>query len=164
MSKLAVENNGRLLSAVPPNIIDYKLCEIAIKNDGKALSYVPLELVDYTLCMTAVKNNGISLYYVPDELKDYTLIKNAAMKDVDALNYINPDDLSKEELRKLWLELLKKDGNVLYYIPGEEQTYKMCEIAIKQNPQAFLHISELVPNYGELISQAKKALQRNKNA
>lgn len=57
------------LKHVPPEILDYELCEKALTL-GASLKDVPRTLIDYALAITAIKHNSNAMEYVPAALRD----------------------------------------------------------------------------------------------
>jgi hypothetical protein len=79
---------GIILGFVPKKLRDYSLCEIAVYNDWMNLEYVPENLIDSSLCEIAITQNGYSLKFVPKELRDYSLCEKAVNNNAFALQFV----------------------------------------------------------------------------
>jgi hypothetical protein len=142
--KLAVENNGFALEFVeffldykqsPYNMKKekyYEICELAVKNNGLALQHVPNLKKIFKICKLAVQNNVSALQYVlANNMKPIEYYEICQ----EALQHLN--NLSNEDIYKIYLVAVKNDGTLLYYVNKlksnitDDQYFKICKQAVQ---------------------------------
>lgn len=132
-----------------------KLCELAVSKKSNAIKYVPHKYQNYEMCFNAVKDNRYNLKYVNPLLMDYNICIDACLwGDHDLIKYVKNDDIINQlmikiiDLHPIYINKAKYKTKELYEIavakqsnifgifglvPYKYQTYKMCEMIIKNN-------------------------------
>jgi hypothetical protein len=129
-----IKNNVYLLKFID-NQTD-ELCKSALKYNGLGLEYIKNKT--YELSLIAVEQNGLALEYVnPDD--NYKLALNAVKQNPYAIKFVNFNlDLDIN----IFLEVVKKNGRLLNYIPNKYYNYNIYLEAIKSDSYALEHIND----------------------
>ncbi|WP_219666868.1 DUF4116 domain-containing protein, partial [Clostridioides difficile] len=83
-----------------------------------------------------VREDGLALKHIKEQTP--AICKEAVKQTGYALQYVNWDILSKEQIYNLCIESVKRDGYILGYV--KEQTPEICLEAVKQNGYALRYV------------------------
>lgn len=83
------------------------------------------------------------------QIEKETLMKLAVKYDPCAINHVFPKELdqqfgfeSVDECKKLYLDVVSRNGMSLGFIHSKMITLELCKIAIKQNPNAIIYVPQ----------------------
>jgi hypothetical protein len=145
MMKIILNNNGMYLSIFPSEEItremaisavnqngksfkflksefkkDFEIIIQSVKNNGESLEFIPLEARNKRIVLEAIKQNSNSIRFVSDPilLEDEEIIEHCLIKNENCYKYLTPDSRNN---RKLILKMLKKNRNLLHFLPENLQ-------------------------------------------
>ena len=139
-----VKINGMALSLVPDDMLDRDIILEAVKEYSLVLvEMVPKNKIDKEIALEAVKCKkvadvvGCILRAVPEKLLDSEILLEAIKNSNDVEEMFEDMIFNKDQLiyglidRKIALEMVKKDGKTLKYIPYEMINEEILLEAIK---------------------------------
>jgi hypothetical protein len=120
----------------------YELECLALENDGSLITEI--KEVDYHKFTLAIKNKPYMLMY----FKNYreTIINELKKQKLS-------NERIDEKIQLLYETALKLNGTVLIYVPGEEQTEKLCIIALKQTVNAASYVNNKLIFKSKILQQ-----------
>ena len=170
-----VKINGMALSLVPDDMLDRDIILEAVKEDGLVLEIVPENKIDKEIALEAVKCKKVAdivenvLLKIPEKLLDSVILLEAIKNSNDVEEMFRTMILYKGQLiyglidRKIALEIVKKDGKALKYIPDEMINKEILLEAIKNgcevDDMVFIveHLSDLdLPAKNDLLIKMAK--------
>jgi Domain of unknown function (DUF4116) len=127
-----------------------------IKQNGRVLQLVPEDYRTYELCLMAVQQYGRALQFVPLDLKS---------KCIDALQEESSfasksSSCGDEETPKLCRIAVEQDGMALIHVPEEHITLELYNIAIQQNGWTL----QFVPEKYKTLELCNIAIRRDGRA
>jgi len=149
----------------------------AVKRKGLVLQYIkhPSEKV----CFTALNQNPQALQFIENQTEEMikfairkspfatTMIKKPSQKlyyillkeNVNSYNWMDIKYLDDEFINTAWESIINHDGMMLEKC--KKQTFKICEIAIEQNPNALMYINYALLTTKEVNQLCKSAIFKN---
>lgn len=120
------------------------MCMAAIKRNPLAIKSIKIKQTE-ELCLAAVTKDGTMLRYVDN--KTARICVAAIVQNMNAFKYIKTEDYSyhkhpvpgdpphitRLEYMKIAEIVLKHNGRMIRFVDREEQTERLCLIAVKQN-------------------------------
>lgn len=173
----AVKETGAALEYVPEDKKTYEMCFEAAKRNGDALRFVPQEHIKEELIMAAVKHSGMALQYIPDKMRTREVCLIAAASASEAYKFIPEDLINAEFVLKVaqksgfnsisnlpkefkktdfYLELVKRDGHFIWFIPKNKLNTKICNAAIKN--LGFESAAEAIKEQPRMLSRLPAAM------
>jgi len=134
----------------------------AIKNGSHILKYVPKELKTHELCFEAIMSDenghgcGWTLEYVPENLKP-AICLDVVKKNGGALNYV-PEEFRTYELCLEAVAAEAYDSDyALNYVPNKHRTEELCLVAVKKAGWALEFVPEELKTYELCLEAVKNA-------
>jgi len=169
----ALKKSVHALKFVNPEILkDEEVLKKVIKKSKKAIMYLPKQIL-----LELVKQKGEYLKYASQELKnDKEILLKSIEINIETLVYMNYESLLKDEEiiekikkalenskdtiplpTKIWLELVKADGQLLKYADNKNKNNKeIVYEAIKQDGRFIEYASDRQKNNKKTMSEAIK--------
>lgn len=133
----AIKRDPLALNNIPDELKSPLLCDIAVQNDIRAIRCIPESmLLDFASKILAV--DGLQCRFIVDKLPQ-DLLELAVNTTPSAIQFIPIDYLTE----KMILGALKKDGEVLQYIPERLVTDEFISIALESD--RFGWVFECIP-------------------
>ena len=152
---LAVSLQGDVLQYIHPQPNSVR--DAAVQNTQKAILHVDNQDEDF--CINTLKLYPSSLYLMKDESITENVAKFALSKSIYNFPYIptktqaiyeiivklDPTRLSSvpNPSYDMCMDVVKRNGMMIYAVPVEHRTREMCITAIEQNSDAIHHINDL---------------------
>ena len=147
---IAISNNGLAIAYVPDPIkIQYpELYQKAVSENGNALGLIPEDIIlaNPKLCAIAIRYNGDNIEFVPSELIT-KFIEPAFDRINPFVTEINFQEIlnkipKNERTPDIYELFLRKNGSTLKYIPIEDRSLKLCQIAVSQDRSALNYVPD----------------------
>jgi hypothetical protein len=138
MYELAIKENTLSLKDVPLAMQSYNMYKNAVNNSGWNLRFVPIKMRDLRLCVEALKNCSQAIEFVPTALKAKPLLWRAAIAIGAQILIDVPEELRLDGA--IIREALGVDGTNLRFIPPNQRSFEMCELAVTQNGFALRYV------------------------
>jgi hypothetical protein len=149
----------------------------AVKRKGLVLKYIknPSEKV----CFTALNQNPQALQFIENQTEEMikfavrkspfatTMIKKPSQnlyyillkENVNSYNWMDIKYLDDEFINTAWESIINHDGMMLEKC--KKQTFKICEIAIEQNPNAIIYVNYTLLTTKEVNQLCRSAILKN---
>ena len=129
-----------------------------LKKNYKLLILVPDNKITYEICMIAVKTTSYALKYIPKynimtDKQYYELYKEVVTQDGLALKFV-PENNKTSDICEI---AVTQNGKALEFVPDNNKTFDICEIAVTKNGLAL----EFVPDEKKTFNIYNKAVTQN---
>lgn len=131
LCKKAIENNVNAIRYFPSSLLDQATIEKSIRQNPHLISLIPKEKRNRKICRLAVLMDGNTIQYAPSP--SFGLSKVAIQSNPKSIEHIPINFLNEETC----IEVLVKDGMLLEFIPDFLMTKKIIEIALSNTCDAF---------------------------
>lgn len=149
----------------------------AVKRKGLVLQYIPNP--SEKVCFTALNQNPQALQFIGNQTEEMikfaikkspfttTMIKKPSQKlyyillkeNVNSYNWMDIKYLDNEFINTAWESIINQNGMMLEKC--KKQTYKICEIAIEQNPHALMYVNYALFTTNQVNQLCKSAILKN---
>jgi len=162
----AVQQHGNVLEYVPEALRTPEICLAAVRQDHKALKYVPEVLRSANFIYASfetIKKKCSNVQSMPEPVLTEELYVEAIEADAEIIQHI-PVALRTEKVChavieanwKRWLkepppkidsferclDLVRKDGEAIMFVPGKYLTEELCLAAVQQYGDALAYVPE----------------------
>lgn len=115
-----LSRNGQLLKNIPKDII----------NNGNRMN----------MYISAVSNYGKAILDIPTKYHSFQLYLLAVKQDAVVIRLISVKSLSDKDKSELYLIAVRKNGEMLKFIPDKYKTKELCIAAFNKNPNALRYM------------------------
>ena len=138
MYELAILENTLALEHVPVSMRSYSMYRNAVRHTGWNLRLVPMSMRDLRMCIQALRVSPQAIEFVPIALKAKPLLWRAAIAIGAKVLMDVPEVLCLDG--EVYKQALSIDGTNLRFIPPNQRTPDMCELAVTQNGYALRYV------------------------
>jgi hypothetical protein len=137
-----------ILKSVPENILNREICQKAValrKYAGEIVKFIPADIMDWEIASEIIRRDASCLPQIPFRLKTEEICLLAIERATDMeLLYAIPYDAMTE---KLCGRLVEKFPRALAYIlPEDKRTPELCLRAVKGDESLRSHVPEAITN------------------
>lgn len=142
--KYILDKDPNIFKYIPDNYKNYDICKYVITKYTTLIEYVPDILQTDELCELNKACLNKACLNKTSEIKTYIddrkkMYENMVMKNGYTLYFV-PDNYKTYELCK---NAVTQDGCSLKYVPEKFKTYELCKLAVKQNEYSIRYISKM---------------------